>query len=61
MIGQTLTSNMVINQVEQDLPELTIQGADLSLDNAAFSYKLSPQSNELYIFNYSKILVVENT
>ena len=60
-IGQTITSKMVIDVVTANYPDITIQGAEVSNNGQSYSYRATPNSDAVFIFNLDNVFVVEVT
>lgn len=60
-IGQAVTSKMITDVVSQAFPDLTIQGADTSVDGGEYSFSARPSSDAVFIFSLDHISVVEVT
>lgn len=60
-IGQTITSKMVTDIVSESYTDLTIQGADISVDGETFSFNATPDNDAVFIFNLDNISVIEVT
>lgn len=58
-IGQTLTSTMVMNKIQEAYPTLALAGVSLSLDNENFTYQLEIQPFQLFGFNTEYMLLSE--
>ena len=59
-IGQSLSSAEVINVIEENYSNLTVQGADLSLErDGTYSYVQTPAPTDILIFNTENISIVE--
>ena len=58
-IGQTLTSTMVMNKIQEAYPTLALAGVSLSLDNKTFTYQLEIQPFQLFGFNTEYMLLSE--
>ena len=56
-IGQAISSVEVIKAVQDTYPNLTIQGAELSLDNETWSYVQKPEYDAVFIFSTENIEV----
>jgi len=56
-IGQPITSKMILDVVAAAYPDLTLQGAMVSKDNADYSYTVSPDNDEIFIFNLDNLYV----
>lgn len=60
-IGQAITSKMVTDIVSEAYPDLTIQGADVSINGTDYSYSATPNTDAVFIFNVNNVSVVEVT
>lgn len=58
-IGQSVSSKMVMDIVSQAYKDITIQGATLSSDNSEFSFRATPESDEVFIFALDNISIIE--
>lgn len=60
-IGQELSSSDVINIVSSNYSNLTVQGCEISLtgEEGSYSYKQTPATTDVLIFNADNIHVVE--
>lgn len=56
-VGSDVTSAMVISLLKETYPDLDIQGAEVSLDNSTFDYKVQAPITAVPIFNTNNITV----
>lgn len=57
-IGQTISAKEVLDVVAATYPDITLQGAYVSVDGASYSYIAEPHNDEVFIFNLENIRVV---
>ena len=60
-IGQSLTSKMITDAVAEVYTDLTIQGADVSVDGQTYTFSATPDNDAVFIFNLDNISVIEVT
>ena len=60
-IGQSLTSKMITDAVAEVYTDLTIQGADVSVDGQTYTFSATPHNDAVFIFNLDNISVIEVT
>lgn len=58
-IGQSITTKMVLDVLSENYSDITFQGAEISADDVAYSYKATPNNDEVFIFNLGNIKVIE--
>lgn len=58
-IGKSITSTEITNIVEDAFSNLTVQGAEVSLDEEHYSYIQTPESDAVFVFNVNNIDVQE--
>ncbi len=58
-IGEALTSTKVINKIQEDYPQVQVNGVQLALDDNVFSYQVQVQEYQLIQFDDSKISIIE--
>lgn len=61
-IGQPLLSTTIISKVKEAFPELLLQGVEVSLtgEPGTYSYKITPQPQQLIGFKVDNILIAGN-
>lgn len=58
-IGALITSTKIINKIQGVLPQVSLGGVQLALDDNVFTYQIQAEPYQLIQFDDSKILVVE--